>query len=414
MSDAPAQALQSPEDIEASLKPRRRRWWLLLLLLLPLLALPLFLGSRESGQESAPRWKTQPITRGDIELVASASGTLEPSRSVTIGAEISGLVTDVLVEENDRVSAGQLLARIDTTALKNQRAQARAGLAGSRASIKRARAILADAKIKRERAQKLVEREVAAPTTLEEASALVQRAQADVEAAYASAARDRAAIDAIETQLSKAELTSPIDGVVLRRAIEPGSTVAASFQAPELFVLAEDLANMELEVLISEADISLVAPAQAATFSVDAWPQKTFEASVTSVSLSPTHNGNIVAYRTLLKVDNAERLLRPGMTAATTIATGKREQVLRVPNAALWFKPQEQEKSSFQFGKRERKSTEVLKGSAVHVLRDGEPRRIALTLGRSDEEWAELISGDLKQGDEVIVGQAEDKSEAAP
>ena len=398
----------SSEEIEASLDAKKPRWWLRITILVVIIAGAAFMMRGRDEGVSGPTWETAAASRGDIELSASATGTLEPRRVVTIGSELSGLVTDVLVDENDQVKAGQVLARIDTTSLENQLAQARASLMVARASIKRAQATLDEAKIREKLTLQLVEKQAAAKSSIDEMRAARLRAQADLESARATLAQNRANVSSIEDELAKAEIRAPIDGVVLSRSVEPGNTVASSLQAPELFVVAEDLGKMELQVLISEADISLVKDGQAAEFTVDAWPKKKFVASVESVSLSPTNSANVVTYMTVLEVDNSEHLLRPGMTAATTIKTGKLESVLRIPNAALWFKPSEKKGSGgFRLGPPKRESADQNQGSGVYVLRDETPTRIALDIGRSDGEFVEVFGGELNEGDQVIVGEIE-------
>lgn len=398
----------SSEEIEASLDAKKPRWWLRITILVVIIAGAAFMMRGRDEGVSGPTWETAAASRGDIELSASATGTLEPRRVVTIGSELSGLVTDVLVDENDQVKAGQVLARIDTTSLENQLAQAKASLMVARASIKRAQATLDEAKIREKLTLQLVEKQAAAKSSIDETRAARLRAQADLESARATLAQNRANVSSIEDELAKAEIRAPIDGVVLSRSVEPGNTVASSLQAPELFVVAEDLGKMELQVLISEADISLVKDGQAAEFTVDAWPKKKFVASVESVSLSPTNSANVVTYMTVLEVDNSEHLLRPGMTAATTIKTGKLESVLRIPNAALWFKPSEKKGSGgFRLGPPKRESADQNQGSGVYVLRDETPTRIALDIGRSDGEFVEVFGGELNEGDQVIVGEIE-------
>lgn len=400
----------SSEEIEASLDAKKPRWWLRITILIVIIAGAASLLKGQDEAKSGPTWETAVVSRGDIALSASATGTLEPRRVVTIGSELSGLVTDVLVDENDQVKAGQVLARIDTTSLENQLAQAKASLMVARASIKRAQATLDEARIREELTSQLVEKQAAAKSSIDEMRAARLRAQADLESARATLAQNRANVSAIEGELAKAEIKAPIDGVVLSRSVEPGNTVASSLQAPELFVVAEDLGKMELQVLISEADISLVKDGQTAEFTVDAWPKKTFAASVESVSLSPTSSANVVTYMTVLEVDNSDHLLRPGMTAATTIKTGKLDAVLRIPNAALWFKPSEEKnEGGFRLGPPKRESADQNQGSGVYVLRGEEPARIALDIGRSDGEFVEVFGGELSEGDSVIVGELDPK-----
>jgi HlyD family secretion protein len=390
------------QDILNTIKPRKKRWrWIVLLIIIIALVAGASLAS-STGDDQKTNYITSAVDRGDVILTATSTGNLEPRRQVTIGAEVSGKIIEVLVEENDRVEVGQVLARLDISRVDNERAQLRAQLQGANANVRRVQATIDEIEITLTRTSELVEQGASPQSALDQIKAQNARAKADLSGARADVSRVRSSISALDADLERATITSPIAGVVLSRTIEPGSTVAASFQAPELFVLAEDLAQMELHVLINEADISLVNPEQRATFTVDAWPEKTFEAFVKTVSLSPSFNNNVVSYKTILSVDNAEHLLRPGMTASAVIQTGTREDVLRVPTEALWFEPPKEE-SGFRIGPKRRERTEK-QGSAVHVLRDDKPVKVSLRLGRSDEDFIEVLEGDLKQGEPLITG----------
>ena len=396
------QAQDDAQDILNTIRPRKKRWkWLIPLAILVLLVLA-FAISGASKKEVKTRYETTPASTGDITLKATSTGNLEPRRQVTLGAEISGQITEVLVEENDKVKVGQILARIDTRRVDNERAQLAAQLQGAYASVNRVKATLDELDVNIKRTEELVKRGASPQSALDQLTAQRARARAELSGARADSLRVKASIDSLDADMQRATITSPIEGVVLSRAIEPGSTVAASFQAPELFILAEDLSQMELHVLINEADISLVTPDQLATFRVDAWPSRSFEATVKSVSLSPSINNNVVSYKTILSVDNSEGLLRPGMTATTEIQTGKREDVLRVPLEALWFEPPKDE-SGFRIGPQRRNRTEK-KGSAVYVLREDKPVKVGLELGRSDDEFIEVLKGDIQAGEPIITG----------
>lgn len=390
------------QDILNTIKPKKTRWrWIVLLIIIVALVAGALLASG-NGDDQKTNYITSTVDRGDVILTATSTGNLEPRRQVTIGAEVSGKIIEVLVEENDRVEVGQVLARLDISRVDNERAQLRAQLQGANANVRRVQATIDEIEITLKRTNELVEQGASPQSALDQIKAQKARAKADLSGARADVSRVRSSISALDADLERATITSPIAGVVLSRTIEPGSTVAASFQAPELFVLAEDLAQMELHVLINEADISLVKPKQRATFTVDAWPEKTFEAFVKTVSLSPSFNNNVVSYKTTLSVDNAEHLLRPGMTASAVIETGTRKDVLRVPMEALWFEPPKEE-SGFRLGPKRRGRTEK-QGSAVHVLRDDKPVKVSLRLGRSDEDFIEVLEGDLKQGEPLITG----------
>jgi HlyD family secretion protein len=376
------------------------------------------------GSEEEPRsWATEPLERGDLVLTATATGDIKPRRTVTIGAEISGTIVSVEVEANDRVTTGQVLLRFDTEALDNALLQANASLASARANLRGAQATLDAAEIEYERTATLAAKKMASQAALDQKRAEKLRAVANLEASRASVARARAEVAAAETRLSKATITSPIDGVVMTQTVEDGNTVTSALQTPELFVLAEDLSKMELHVAVDEADIGLVAPGQKATFGVDAWPDRTFEAEVSMVSLSPTVVENVVTYTVELTVDNSEGLLRPGMTATATITTGTHEDVLRVPNAALRFKPKPrggEGSSGFTFGSRRDREPEDKAAKSIWVLRKNEPVKIPVETGPSDGKFTEIApveEGALKVGDLVvlreIVGPAKDAAKGS-
>ena len=355
------------------------------------------------------RWQTQTLDRADMVLTATATGNLQPKSEVPVGAEISGLIASVLVEENDEVQQGQVLARFDTEELEVGLQQAEAGLALARASLAEADATVDEARIDEQRTRSLVVRGTAPQATLDKAEATRKRADARVAYSRATIAQAEATVSQARTRLEKAVITSPIDGVVLQRSAEPGTTVAANFQTPVLFLLAEDLGQMELHVAMDEADVGMVKAGQLATFSVDAWPGREFAATVTKVHLYPTVENNVVTYTTVLAVDNKDHLLQPGMTATATITTGLREQALRVPNIAFRFSPPATKEGggglfSHPGGRGNAGTSDA--SNTVWVLRDGEPQRVLLRTGYTDGRYTELLSDELKAGDEVLTGVA--------
>src|SRR5690554_2677986 len=350
-------AAQKAEELSRLIHKSKsgKKWrWIISGIVLAAIAAAVFF---KLSAEPEPRtWVTEPIKRGDLQLTATATGDLKPKRTVTIGAETSGQILSVEVKANDTVTKGQVLLRFDTEALDNKLLQANAALASARANVRGAQASLEAATLEHERTATLAEKDMASRSALDQRRAEKLRALATLEANRASVARAQAEVAAAKTQLSKATITSPIDGVVMTQNVEGGNTVASTLQTPELFVLAEDLSQMELHIEVDEADIGLVEPGQPATFNVDAWPGCAFEAEVSTVSLSPTVEQNVVTYTVELSVDNSERLLRPGMTATATIATGAHQNVLLAPNAALRFTPpseaDEKESGCFSLSRR--------------------------------------------------------------
>jgi len=359
--------------------------------------------------EQQTAWRTQVVDRGDMVLTATATGNLAPKREVSVGAEISGLIAEVLVSENDTVSQGDVLARFDTQELKVNLAQAEARLALAQASVAENRAGLEQAELDLRRTQEVVDRGLASAAELDSVRVAREQATARLASARAAVREAEAAVSVAQTRLDKAIITSPIDGVVLERNVEPGNAVAANFQTPQLFLLAEDLRSMELQVSLDEADVGLVAPGQPATFSVDAWPDETFAAEVLKVYLYPTVENNVVTYTALLTADNEDGRLRPGMTATATITTGDRKQVLRVPNVALRFTPPSDEQRGGitlgppGMGRREEADKP---GNTVWVLRAGKPERVIIRTGHTDGRYTEVLSDEIAEGDEVITGVA--------
>lgn len=352
------------------------------------------------------QWQTHALDRGNMVLTATATGSLEPKSEVSVGAEISGLVTDVRVEENDLVTQGQILALFDTDELSVALEQAEAQLALARASVAESAATLEEARVDEGRIRVLLNRGTSSQAELDAAVAARKRSEAKLDYARASVRQAEAAVSQARTRLAKAVIHSPIDGVVLQRSIEPGNTVAANFQTPVLFLLAEDLSAMELHVSMDEADVGMVREGQAASFTVDAWAGRSFTARVIKVHLYPTVENNVVTYTTVLSVDNTDGVLKPGMTATATIETGRREQVLRVPNMAFRFTPPDTDASgSFLSHPAERTgSGRSGPSNTLWVLRDGKPTRLLVQTGASDGRFTELVGDELSEGDEVITG----------
>ncbi|RBP26012.1 HlyD family secretion protein [Marinobacter pelagius] len=353
------------------------------------------------------QWQTHVLDRGDMVLTATATGSLEPKSEVTVGAEISGLITRVLVDENDQVTEGEVLALFDTDELEVALEQAEAQLALSRASVAEAGATLQEAQVDERRISALRERGTTAQAELDAAMAARKRAEAKLAYARASVRQAEASVLQARTRLEKAVITSPINGVVLQRSIEPGNTVAASFQTPVLFLLAEDLNAMELHVSMDEADVGLVEAGQSATFTVDAWSGREFSAEVLKVHLYPAVENNVVTYTTVLSVDNSDGLLKPGMTATATIETGRREDVLRIPNMAFRFTPPATDSRGgglFSHPGARAGGNRVGPSNTVWVLRDGEPSRVVVQTGASDGRYTELPGDELAEGDAVITG----------
>jgi len=366
----------------------------------------------------APGYVTQPVTRGSLVVTVTATGTLEPTNQVDVGSELSGTIARVLVDYNDRVTRGQVLALLDTRKLSDQTARTRANLGSARARVAQTRATVEETSQNLRRLTDLFDRSggtLPSASDLDAARAAAARAQADLDSATAAVAEAGAALRANENDLAKGAIRSPVDGVVLKRTVEPGQTVAASFQAPVLFTLAEDLKRMTLKVDVAEADVGPVAPGQQAIFTVDAWPGRQFEATVTKVQYGSKVVDNVVAYPTELQVSNDDLKLRPGMTATAELRVAERRDAFLVPNAALRFTPPTrqagQDRPGFtlvpQMPRRrtaERNNSHGDDGTRrLWVLRDGTPQPITVKVGATDGKLAEVSGPDLKEGLEVIT-----------
>ena len=400
----------------------------------------LFVAKSYFGGSDAVKYSTEKAERGSLHVTVSATGKLAPTNQVDVGSELSGLITKVVVDVNDRVTAGQPLALVDPARFQDTVNQSRAALTASQAAVAQAQATLAQANAALARLQevnRLSNGRVPAKTEMDQAIAEQARGVANVRAAQANVEAAKATLSSNETQLVRTVIRSPVNGVVLARQIEPGQTVAASFSTPTLFVIAQDLSEMKLEVAIDEADVGSVKQGQTANFTVDAFPGKTFPAKITRVDLgsnlsaqssssttTTTSTNTVVSYAATLSVANPGLQLRPGMTATADIVTTERNDVLLVPNAALRFKPVDPAGAaaggnsnsgiagSLTFRPRrgagaERTATVGRGATQTVYIKDetGTPKAISVVTGETNGSVTEVTGGDLKPGMEVITGQ---------
>lgn len=291
------------------------------------------------GGGDAQKYRTAAVEQGDIRVAISSTGNLSALSTVDVGSEVSGKVTEVLVDYNDRVEKGQVIARIDPDTFQAQIEQGNAAIANARASLQTARASLRNAELDYSRKAALVDQKLIARGDLDQALAARDQARAQVAAAEAQIRQQTASAQNAHLNLARTVIRSPVNGVVLARSVEPGQTVAASLQAPVLFKIAEDLSQMEIVLAVDESDIGQVKPAQAVSFTVDAFPDRRFRGEVRQVRLSSTNTSNVITYPVVVSVDNADQALLPGMTANAEIEVSRRDNILKVPNAAMRFKP---------------------------------------------------------------------------
>jgi HlyD family secretion protein len=375
------------------------------------------------SQNQLPLYETEPVTRATLRVTVSATGNLAPTNKIEIGCEQSGTIETVMVQENDRVTKGQVLARLDVSKLQDQITKSQAALSSYQAKLAQAETTLKldQASLDRDKeVSRLSAGKVPSKTEMESAQATLDRAQADVLSARADLNQGRASLSSDETNFSKASIRSPVNGVVLSRAAEPGQTVAAGLQVATLFTVAEDLRQMDLKVDVDEADVGGIKEGQAATFTVDAYPGRTYSARVARVAYGSTTKNNVVSYSTVLKVKNDDLSLRPGMTATAEIATITRDNALLVPNETLRFTPATPAGAPPSGGllvsflphppadKSSQSAATKPKGRSrqVWVLVGGKPLAIPVTVGVTDGRFTEITGGDLKEGMRAITDNA--------
>jgi HlyD family secretion protein len=371
-----------------------------------------------SDTTTAPTYKTQPVELGSLMVTVSATGNLEPINQVDVGSELSGIIETVNVDYNDAVKAGAALATLDVDRLEAQVFESQSALESARAKVLNAEATLAERRLSLDRAAELVRKELSPQTQLDEAEAAFKRAQAELASAKAQASQAEASLHARQTDLGKAVIRSPIHGIVLDRNIEPGQTVAASLQSPVLFTLAEDLTQMELHVAIDEADVGYVREGQAAIFTVDAYPDHSFPATITQLRYASETVAGVVTYEALLRVDNSDLLLRPGMTATAEIVVQTVEEAKLVPNAALRFEPptlterRSNSNSSILSAilprrggqPRDKSAPRQSGGERVWTVMDGRLVAVPISTGVTDGRVSEVVEGELQVGAELVVG----------
>ena len=426
----PATAKPATADIQALLgTDQPARWWARPSLWIGLAVLAAAAGGiyywqAQKESNAAPVYVTEALRKGNLTLTVAANGTIVPTRVVSIGSELSGTVKRVLVDVNDVVRKGQVLVELDTAKLDDQVLRSRAALASAQAqlaqtaaTVKKARAGLA----RFEEVSRLSGGKVPSATELDGARATLERAVAGEASASATVAEARATLSTDETNLSKASIRSPINGVVLTRTVDPGNAVAASLQAVTLFTIAEDLAQLRLEVAVDEADVGSVKVGQKASFTVSAYPSRRYPARITRVAFGSTKTDNVITYTTWLEVDNSDLSLRPGMTAASTIVATERNDVLLVPNTALRFTPAAAavaapaasgsvvSKLMPRMPPRSGGRRAAGNGNAavrqIWVLQDGQAVALAVTPGISDGRMTEVSGPELKEGMAVITDQ---------
>ncbi|MCB9794633.1 MAG: efflux RND transporter periplasmic adaptor subunit [Alphaproteobacteria bacterium] len=383
-----------PEDLDR-LRPPPRRWpWALAGLGALLLAGGVGFALLSGGDDEG--WQTEAVTRGALDQRVTAVGQLEPVDVVEVGSDLTGRLSSVSVEKNTEVKAGDVLAQLDPEPFEHAVSRARSQVDSARAGLAQAKAQRDDAVLTRDRTARLLERGVSSASELEAAELQVRVMEASVLTAAASLEQARASLADAETDLADTTIRSPIDGVVIQRYVDPGQTVVSSMSATALFEVASDLGALEVEVGVDEADVAMVRAGQSATFTVSAFPTQSFSAEVVSVDLAPDPDESVVTYNADLRVDNADGLLRPGMTATADILVDQLPDALQVPTLALGYRPSREGPEADRSG-----------GARIYVLRDGQPVAVAVeSLGSDGANSAVLpkVEGALQVGDLVVLG----------
>lgn len=359
-----------------------------------------------------PQFRTLKVQRGEITQMVTATGNVNPVTTIIVGTRVSGTIVALYADFNSRVKKGQLIAQIDPTPFENELKQSEADLLNFRAALFKAEVTLKDAERNYKRKQELFKRELIARSELDDAETAYNTAKAQYEIALAQVKKAEAGLNQARTNLGYTRIVSPVDGVVIAKNVEVGQTVAASFQTPTLFTIAPDLTKMQVDTNVDEADISKIRVGMEAIFTVDAYPDRKFKGTVSQIRLSPTVTQNVVTYNVVISVDNSHLMLKPGMTANVTFVVESRKDVIKIPNAALRFKMPDSKGTKIESTQRRR--GEESKQQTVWVMRDGKPLRVNIKVGISDGEWTELVEGNIKEGDEVIIDIATKKKESSP
>jgi HlyD family secretion protein len=349
------------------------------------------------GSGDTVRYETAPVTTGRIARGVNATGTVNPELTIIVGTYVSGVIQELHCDYNTEVKRGQICARIDGRPYQSILDQAKANLAVARAQLEKDKASLEYAKLAFDRMASLVKTHAVSKDAYDNAHSTYDQAVAQITFDEATIQQRQAVLDAAQVNLDYTKIISPVDGTVVSRNVTIGQTVAASFQTPTLFLIATDLTKMQVDANVSESDIGGIKQGNKATFTVDAYPKRAFDGTVTQVRQSPQTVQNVVTYDVVVSVNNSDLALKPGLTAATRILIDQRNDVLRIPNQALRYVP----------------TGGVVREAGparVWVLRDEVPTPVQVTTGLDDDELTEVVKGDLKPGDKVIVGEVRSNS----
>ncbi len=363
----------------------------IILIIISLIIAALLLLTAKKLIGSKDEYVTAPLKKATIIKIIEASGTINPVQTATVGAQVSGKITGVYVDFNSPVTKGQLLAEIDTSLFQASVDQQRASIENSKAQLRRLEATTNYDKLMYERYKNLLKKGYVSKAEVDQLEATYLADVANIQAQKAQIKQSEASLRTAESNLGYTKIISPVDGVIISKNVEVGETVASSFQTPELFSVAEDLTEMQIEANVSEADIGNVSVGQEADYTLDGYPNETFKGHVDQVRLSSTNTSNVVTYTVVISVKNEDLKLKPGMTANVSIVVGKKENILTAINPALKFTP---------LGKDVKYDTQ-----GIWVLKNNKPTRVDIQTGVYDDSKTEIISNELKEGDMVIIGR---------
>jgi len=364
-----------------------------------------------SGSNGTMHYTTAPVTRGAVTRAVTATGTVNPVLTIIVGSYVSGVIQEIHCDYNTEVKQGQVCAKIDPSPYQTVVDQNNANLGVAKAQMEKDKANLAYAQLNYERNARLAQTNAVSKDTLDISKNGLDQARAQIGVDEATIAQRQAQLAAAQVNLDYTKIVSPVDGTVVSRNVTVGQTVAASFQTPTLFLIATDLTKMQVDTNVSESDIGGIKNDDKALFTIDAFPKRTFEGTVTQVRQSPQNIQNVVTYDVVVSVDNTDLALKPGMTAATRIVTDQRRDVLRVPSQALRFSPTGVTETPAlpapKPGQKTAQKTAQVNGegtqSVIWVLKDGKPARVPVVVGLDDDTFAEIMQGDLKPDDLVIT-----------
>lgn len=357
------------------------------------------------------QYETVEITRGAVTSRVTATGALAATVTVVVGTQVSGRVQELLVDFNSPVKKGQVVARIDPQLIQADLEQKRANLMAAQANVAKAKVQSVDARRQADRARSLLPKKFVSEADVDTLEAAAQAAQAAVQAAQATLAQARASTRQAEVNLAYTTIVSPIDGVVISRNVDVGQTVAAAFQAPTLFTIAEDLRKMQVHCNVAEADVGKLKKGMTATFQVDAWPGERFTGTIREVRFAPQTLQNVVTYDAVIDVENPDLKLKPGMTANVTVVAAQRDDALRIPNAALRFRAG----ADLQKRVPEKMRADLAPDSRIAwVLRGAEPEPLVLRVGLTDGTATEVVEGDVKAGDRMVSDAPQAANGQAP